>query len=154
MTQSAVDSLYSIFSKYQLNDKITGHYCSVCLDEEYNKFLHDRPLKELGPDSFLTYLSSIDIIDESCNDFKYFIPRLLEIIYETESHANYFFEQIWQTIAKANYHSWPDNEKTEINNFFTEYWHKVKSSGDQNRIECTIDNFSEIGFNDYELNKA
>lgn len=146
-----IQHLYDTFSKYHLNEKITGHYCPLCLNEEYNNFLHNTPLKQLTAEDFIGYLTSANIIDASCNDFKYFLPRFLEIIYTSNEQSNIFFEQIWRTLAEANYHSWPDREKEAVNNFFKDYWDKTKKSTDKKRIEWTIGDFREIGFKDFEL---
>lgn len=157
MKQEAIRNLYNIFSKYKLNDKITGCHCLMCMDDAYDELLHKIPLNNLTTTQLLCYIQSASIIDKSCNDFKYFIPRILEIIYEdkneseSESESDYFIEFIWAVIAKANYHSWKHDEREAIDAFFKAYWNKVKNSGNMEIINWTVNDFKVIGFKNFEL---
>lgn len=145
MTDPVITNLYKTFSKYQLNQKVTGHYCEVCLNDEYNQFLHQTPLYQLTKDDLIGYLTSADIVDDTCNDFKYFLPRLLEIIWEDDEQSHYFFDIIWQVIAKTKNNLWSLEEQKAINDFVITYMEKVQSSGDRIKIETALDDLQEAG---------
>ena len=119
MLQQSIQDLYKVFSAYKLNTKIQGCYCNVCLDEEYNKYLHDKKLTELNEEDFTGYLSCIDILNpESDNrDFKYFLPRMLELC-----AISYGFENIYLKIAESDYKNWPTVETEAVNTFFRDFW--------------------------------
>ena len=82
---------------------------------------------------------------KSCNDFKYFLPRLLQIVYENEEQDGYFFEVIWVAIAKANYTLWPQQEQEVINDFAKGYLEKVKRAGDEIKIGIAFADLREAG---------
>ena len=108
MLDKLVKKGYEIFSKYKLNDKITGCYCSVCLDENYNKYLHEKPLIALQGSDFMCYIQSVDVEKGDCNDLRYFFPKFLEIIYldikKTEQSDFCIF--IWYFLGIIDYNTW------------------------------------------------
>ncbi len=118
MLQKSIQNLYEVFSVYKLNPKITGCYCNVCLSEEYNQYLHQKKLTELNDEDFEAYLSSCDILDDNQNDFKYFIPRMLELC--VISHGS---DRIYERIAESIYKNWPTTETEALNIFFAAFWY-------------------------------
>ena len=145
MKPSPITHLYKTFSAYQLNRRITGHYCEVCLSNDYNQFLHDTPLRLLTEDDFLGYLTSVDILDETCNDFKYFLPRLLEIIYESEDQSSYYFDVIWRVLGRINVGTWPVQEQQAIKDFAIAYLDRQTNSRDPLKLKFALEDLEEAG---------
>ncbi len=148
MRHSTIQTLYDIFSTYKLNDRVTGCDCGVCITEEYNNYLHSLPLEQLDADSFVGYVSSVDILGETLNDFKHFFPRIMEIIYDDieKPEASYFYWQIWTTLKEANILSWETSERTAIIDFLNEYWKKVNLFYSKDIIEEIQGNLASIKF--------
>jgi hypothetical protein len=145
MRPPVITNLYETFSKYHLNEKITGHYCDVCLNDEYNEYLHNKPLSQLTQEDFIGYLCSVDIIDESCNDFKHFLPRLLEIAYESKDPTSYFFDRLWPAIGKTNHHLWPSWEQEALKRFASAYLEKAGGLGNTTDRENAVLDLKEAG---------
>ncbi len=124
MLQTSIQNLYKVFSVYKLNRRIYGCYCNVCLSEEYNQYLHEKPLGELTQDDFIAYLGSCEILAGDQNDFKYFIPRMLELIVVHDGE-HFMYDSIFDKIGESSYHLWEYDEVEAVNNFFKQLWHSV-----------------------------
>lgn len=149
MKHVAIEKLYKVFSKYKLKEIIIGCHCPLCMDDEYDKFLQNTPLAEITAKNLFGYLQSANILDENCKDFKYFIPRILELIFE-DSPENDWIDFIWKIIAQAEYHSWENHESEAVDCFFKAYWNEIKNTGDEERINWTRNDFKVIKFINFE----
>jgi hypothetical protein len=145
MRDTKIEELYHTFSTYSLANSITGCHCNVCLDADYEAFLLTTPLRELTSNNLTAYLQSVDIIDAACNDFKYFLPRILEIIFEERDQSNFFFEAVWNVLSKPNYLLWPRHEVITMNKFFELYYQTVKSTFSDPRNEFIELDFQKAG---------
>jgi hypothetical protein len=141
MTPELIEDIYNTFSKYKLNDKITGCYCAVCLTEEFNQHIHTIPLKSIQTDDLRFYISAVGITDDDCNDFKYFLPRILELIYKdiNLNEPDNFYLFIWRVLAGIDYSSWKAKEVELFITFFNHYWDQTKEADDEELGELTID---------------
>lgn len=148
MKSELIQEAYDIFSKYHLNDKVTGCYCEVCLSEEFNEFLHETPLRELNGFTLGCYIQAVDILDGSCNDFKYFFPRILEIICDEHMNIHHadFYIFIWNTLARIDFDSWGENEKELVVKFFSNYWNETKVADDPELISPSIEDINKQVF--------
>ncbi len=148
MENDLIQKAYGIFSKYYLNDYITGCNCDMCITEDYNQFLHKIPLHELTGQDLVHYVECVDTIDEKCNDFKYFFPRILEIIYnDSKIHDDSFFcVFVWNKLSEINFVNWPDNEKEITIEFFKNYWNETKQEEDSELVNPTIEDIKKQVF--------
>ena len=103
MNLIAIENLYYVFGKYTLNEKVTGHYCPVCLSEEDNIYFHSTSLKQISSFRLSNYFTSVGILEGNLNDYKYFLPRILELAYLNEDEGSSFFKYVWKRLAEANY---------------------------------------------------
>jgi hypothetical protein len=146
MELQEIRDIYSTFSKYKLGNPVTGHYCSVCLSEEDNIYFQTTPLHLIPPFMLSKYFSSIGIMEGNGNDFKYFIPRILEIMYHDEDDGSWFFDQIWNRLTEAKYTSWHNGEVESINRLFAAYLKKYIRSRDKRKFELTRDILKDVGY--------
>ena len=151
MTPELIEDIYRIFSGYKLNDKITGCYCDVCLTDEFNKLMHNTPLKNLQVDDLRFYISAVGVTDDNCNDFKYFLPRMLELIYNDIdlNEPNNFYLFIWGVLARIDYSTWKEEEVELFITFFKLYWSKVKEANDVELTPLTIESVKSTVLNHF-----
>src|SRR5690349_17414992 len=95
-----IKDIYLLFSKYKLSNPVTGCDCPVCLSEEDNVYFQTTPLYLIRPGYLSKYFSTVGIMEGDRNDFKYFIPRILEIMYYDEDDDSWFFDQIWNRLTE------------------------------------------------------
>jgi hypothetical protein len=153
MTHELIKYIYQVFSKYKLNDKITGCYCGVCLTEEFNQRMHDIPLKSIQVDDLHFYTSAVGVTDDDCNDFKYFLPRILELIYKDTdlNEPNDFYLFIWGVLERIDYSTWEEDEVELFITFFKLYWDKMKEVTDGELTQLTIDNVKSTVFKNFAI---
>jgi hypothetical protein len=106
--------------------KLTGCYCDLCLSEQYSNFLTLTPLQELQPDDLIGYLSSVDILLKESRDFKYFLPRLLELEIQTDDFSNFFYDLVWTVLGRTDHEIWPILEKNALKAFAQAYLDKAR----------------------------
>lgn len=146
MTPSIIENLYRTFSKYKLHQKVTGCYCGVCLTEEFNSFVHDTPLTELSEDDLQFYLMAVGILDDAANDFRYFLPRILELLLKSTDQSSHFYTIIWKILKEAT--KYLSGEEMQLIKQFAEGWYdKAKQSNDSETVECALLDLEEAGIN-------
>ncbi len=144
-----IESLYRTFSKYKLRQKVTGCYCDLCLDEEFNSYVHKMQLAELPEDCLQFYLMAVGILEEEGNDFKYFLPRILEILLNSDDQSSFFYTIVWKTLGEAiKYLS--EEERMLLKQFAEAWYSKAKQSNDSEVLECALLDLDEAGINIHE----
>ena len=153
MTHDLIQNIYSVFSKYQLNDKVTACYCDICMTVEYSDYLHKMPLNELTADALNVYIACVGIDEGNCNDFKYFLPRILELLYKETDTADFsdFYIFIWGVLERIDYSTWEGDEQMVFINFFEIYWNKVRKPEDPELSELTLENIKRIVLKPFAL---
>jgi|GEM_PF-6793924 len=148
MDDKFINNLYSLFSKYHLNEKVTGHYCSVCLNESINEYFQQTPLREIDTSSLSIYFSSVGIFENECHDFKYFIPRILELISTVIPSADksWFFDQVWIRIGESKYNEWDVAESSAINDFLEKYYTDIKKTNDMEALDYASWELKRAGY--------
>ena len=146
MTPSIIENLYRVFSKYKLHQKVTGCYCGVCLDEEFNSYVHNTQLTELSESYLEFYLMAVGILDEEGNDFKYFLPRILEVLLNSKNQSSHFYTIIWKTLGNATKY-FNEEERLLLMQFAEAWYDKAKQSNDSETVECALLDLEEAGIN-------
>jgi hypothetical protein len=153
MTNNIIKKAYSIFSKYHLHNEVTACYCGVCMTKKFSNYLHSIPLEQISVDTLQGYISCVGIAEGDCNDFKYFFPRILDVI-DQEAHLNEFSDFyifIFGVLERIDYSKWNDDEKEIFVTFFADYWARVKKPGDPNLDDLTIENVKAIVLKSFAL---
>lgn len=148
MTNELIDDIYSTFSRYKLNERITGCYCSVCLTEDFNRRIHSVLLRDIQPGLFSFYISAVGITEGDCNDFKYFLPRILELIYQNIelNQTDTFYLFIWNVLQGIDYSNWAPKEMDLLIRFFKLYWDQIKDKDDPEIDDLTISSVKSTVF--------
>ena len=151
-----IEALYAVFAHYRLHDPVTSCYCGVCMGEKDNLYFQSTPLRLITPQGMVAYLWSAGIFDDGGNDFRYFFPRILEIIY-LEGAIRYsaelgeraieaFFEVVWERIKEAQYRSWEPMEIALVERFFLAYLRKYQAQNDRKGFDSAQDDLIQVGF--------
>ena len=116
--KQSIDQLYNVFEKFPLQVNIAG--CPCCINDEEKSKLHSKPLDELTQEELRPFLfaSQTTIGDE--NDFKHFLPRILELVIEEDFIG--FPEFIIGHIKYLKFQNWSLAEQDTIKFFLMSWW--------------------------------
>ena len=111
-----IESVYQAFSSYKVNREIEG--CPYCMTfEEMNK-LCSKKLKCLLEEELYVYLPNAMCTCGNVTDFKYFLPRLLEL----EIFQKHGYPYLSSTLSNAKFSIWPAVEREVVKTFLKEYF--------------------------------
>ena len=146
MENELIKKAYNIFSKYHLGDKVTACYCNVCMTEEFSDYLKKTLLKEISADSMNSYISCVGIEENDYNDFKYFFPRILDLLNEDRLSPIFsdFYIFIWGTLERLDYSGWEYEEQKIFIEFFDDYWRNTKNVTDPELTDLSIASIKAI----------
>ncbi|UKB85023.1 hypothetical protein LF887_05180 [Chryseobacterium sp. MEBOG06] len=131
----SVHKLYETFSVYPLREKIEG--CPCCISNEDKECIHSQPLKKLSAEDLSRYVFKAMTTWGNTDDFKYFLPRIFEIL----TYEGFYFSTatILGKLEYANFDRWPESERLAIQNFLSEWWKdliKTKPYFDHDTFIC------------------
>jgi hypothetical protein len=126
--QSAIEGLYETFSAYPLRnytDPCT--HCHQNPDEE--KRLHAKPLRQFTHSDLARYASDALYTWGDENDFRHFLPRLFELVFEAEFNDIIFEdpESLFRRLDYATWSSWPVAEQQAVREFFSQSFQRILS---------------------------
>ncbi|UTW56245.1 DUF805 domain-containing protein [Kordiimonas sp. SCSIO 12610] len=109
-----IDRLYSSFAKYPKPTEIDG--CPCCLDSKDIDQLLSQELRQTSESLLFSYSFSVFYTVGSIPDFKYFLPRILEINSSVYCR-NIDPEIILGKLVYANWDEWPDDEVEAVRKY-------------------------------------
>jgi hypothetical protein len=131
--EAAISELYRIFEPYRLDDDFTG--CEHCVSPVDSQHLASIPLQELTVADIDRYAFKAMTTWGTEFNFKYFLPRVLELAFEDYLGFN-FPEVLLGKLAYAKWGLWPALERDAVCNFLDSFWlHQLHSHGDFPRDE-------------------
>jgi hypothetical protein len=105
---AAIDAIYLEFHKYPFDKDMGGLWID-------NSVFQTRSLRQLSLEDFGTYLTKAITTWGTVDDFKHFLPRLLELF------AQYYFKlstlspfNLILKLDSANWLTWPESERKSI----------------------------------------
>jgi hypothetical protein len=123
--EKAIETLYEVFSRYPRPTEIESCPCG-CTKPDATVHLLAVPLRELRFAGLIDYSSSAISTQGSVDDFRYFLPRLLQGI--ANEPYDYNPEILFGKLSYAEWRIWPDIEVTAIKNYFNALWLKGLNS--------------------------
>src|SRR5262245_41616630 len=111
----AIAAHYEAFSAYPLKPKLDC--CSHCELDRAEASLHARPLRELEWMDLGVYPFKAMTTFGDENDFKHFLPRILELYVVDPGHSRYDVSIVFAKLKYASWTSWPPSEKSAIQQF-------------------------------------
>lgn len=113
----SLNALYTIFSSYTINENFRDRACQCCVTNKEIQSLLSKPLKQLSGDDIEHFSRSAITTYGDVEDYKHFLPRILELIQLPNSNVLDDFT----TFEKLNYSSWltwSEEEVLSIKNYF------------------------------------
>lgn len=114
-TPEALDRVYEAFSTQRKPRTISA--CPCCIDEAQACTLLSTPLRKITPAQLSSYASSVFLTAGSESDFRYFLPRILEI----SIHDRSWWpdrEIVLRSLALAGWKSWHKGEREALQSLF------------------------------------
>jgi len=118
--ESAIEGLYTTFSRYPRPEKINFCPCGCTKPEEVAPLLA-APLRALQFADLGNYCFSAMTTQGSVDDFRYFLPRLFESAAEEEFAYN--LEILFGKLTYAKWLAWPKEEIAAVRAYLSAIWH-------------------------------
>jgi hypothetical protein len=107
----AIESIYEAFANYRTPRDFP--VCECCVSNEEMKLLLGRNLRALTADELSNYGANVFLTVGSLPDFKYFLPRMMELTVNDEfSWPNP--QVILGKLTLAEWYDWPENERAPV----------------------------------------
>jgi hypothetical protein len=138
----AIEKLYAAFAEEVKPSSIEA--CPCCVGEKELCDLVKTPLRQLTPEQLSSYASSVFLTAGSEEDFRYLIPRILDI----SIHDQTFWpdhEVICKSLANGRWLTWPEPLRASIMNVFSAALEKAISNDDGWKADELICGFGLSG---------
>lgn len=116
--QQAIQQLYETFSVYPFNARIAG--CPCCVLKTDTENLHVKPLRQLDGSDLSTYAFKAMTTWGSTQDFKYYLPRIFELLATTRFEVDTFV--VLGKLEYGKWRTWPRKEQRIIEIFLFAWW--------------------------------
>ncbi len=117
--EKAIADLYGAFAQEPKPSSIDWCDCDSCAQKQNVTILLSKPLRSLKPDELTCYAQSVFLTLGSEADFKYFLPRILEILATDEGWWP-SPEVVGKSIASSDWEHFSISQQNAISEFFKE----------------------------------
>ena len=114
----AIQKLYQVFSTYKIQGSLRDRSCDCCVTDEEIKALLSKPLNSIRVKEINYYMTSAITTFGDVNDYKHFLPRILELITVSDILDGFV---TFEKLNYANWTSWNEDEVFAIKKFFQEF---------------------------------
>jgi hypothetical protein len=122
--RQAIELLYETFARHPRPVHVDFCPCGCTKPEETARLLF-KPLRELAFKDTNSYVFSAMTTQGTEDDFRYFLPRLLEGI---ATDADYYAEVLFSKLPYAMWSTWPEDERAAVHTYLRALWPKALSS--------------------------
>jgi hypothetical protein len=108
---STIETLYDVFAQVKRPESMLT--CPCCVNDNEAAHLLGTPLREIGAVQMSPYAELVFLTVGGTNDFRYFLPRILDIAVQDES----WWPSPEITLKKLNladWHAWADREQQAV----------------------------------------
>lgn len=116
--ERSIENLYSTFSQYEINSKIIG--CPCCVSDLDKEKIHSKELRDLQEEDLSRYAFKALTTFGKVNDFKHFLPRILELLVDDNLGVSTFV--IFGKLEYGSWKNWESEEQEVIKIFLFEWW--------------------------------
>ena len=117
---AVIAELYRVFSPYRVGDEISG--CSDCILAEDSHLLVTTQRASLTVQDLNKYAFKALTTWGNLTDFKYFHPRLLELVLMEGTDTFNFPEVLFGKLDYARWFEWSPAEQRAVNKFLHVFW--------------------------------
>lgn len=137
---------YNLFARYKLNGKLD--VCPCCVSEEEQELLLSIPVEKIPLDLLSVYNTSAMSEEIEAVEYKYFLPRLLELISEFNFPAH-SVEIALSRMAYLRSGEWSTDETDFLEQYMKSFFKKCLTkypAADFEDLEAVIIMLSKTGF--------
>lgn len=119
--EDLIRALYVTFARYTAEHPLVG--CPCCVGAQDQRSIHG-PLRELSAEALSRYSAKAMSTWGTATTFKYFVPRILELLGSSEATAYHGFdaELIAGKLTYAAWRMWRPEEQALITRYFQALW--------------------------------
>lgn len=119
----AIENLYIAFEGYRRRSNTEA--CPCCHTSEQEQRLHSKPLRKIEAETLREYAFSALYTWGTEDDFKHFLPRILELLVTLDDPGLDFMdpEVLFPKLPYTSWWLWPKEERDAISQFMRAMWH-------------------------------
>jgi hypothetical protein len=138
-----IDALYAAFAAVRRPTVIAG--CPCCIEDKQIAVLLSRPLRELSADELSSYASSVFLTVGGEEDFRYFVPRILEIS-ATDPGWWPDPEVVARALAEARWQQWPTAQREAVASVWSERFTELIEAAEGSELDSWLCGLARAGF--------
>jgi hypothetical protein len=140
--RQAINALYAAFASVPKPKTITG--CPCCIEDKDIPVLLSQPLRDLMPEELSSYASSVFLTIGDEEDFRYFVPRILEIS-ATDPSWWPDPEVVARTLADARWQEWPVAQKEAVARVWDERFTELIEAAEGSELDSWLCGLARTG---------
>ena len=126
MPLQEIEQLYAVFSRYPHPRRVEG--CPCCTSPSEAEKLATTPLRSLSPSELEHYAAKALTTWGTLNDYKYFLPRILELTHEGRLLCD--LEITFGKLSYGRFSEWPGDEQDAVRAFIARLWQGAVGTDD------------------------
>jgi hypothetical protein len=140
MPRPEIESLYRVFSRYPRPKQLEG--CPCCTSPTEGEGLLRKALRALSASELAHYALQALTTWGTLEDFKYFLPRLLELTDDDSLLCD--AEITFGKLEYGGFPDWPTAEREAVTNFIIGAWREAMCDSDLDRADSLLCGVSRV----------
>lgn len=124
------DALERLYERFAAPAPRTIDGCPCCVARKTSGVLHSTPLRSLSSDALGPYAASVFLTVGSTSDFRYFLPRILEVS-ATEHGWWPSPEVVLGKLKLADWAHWDPKDRRVVEVFLSAWWDRLLRDADE-----------------------
>ena len=126
-TASVIEALNAIYCTFKMPTPSAIEGCPCCIDTRGTDVLLTTPLRQISGQALWRYVSGALLTIGEQRDFRYLLPRILEVSVSDPGNANNP-EIVLGKLALAKWRTWAENEQLVIEEFIVAWFEQALAS--------------------------
>ena len=129
----SIQLLYEVFAGYPKPKDFPT--CECCVSDQQMRALLKRKLHELTIEELSGYVMGVFLTVGSVADFKYFLPRIIELVTTRDWLADLEPEIALERLRLAGWDEWPERERSAVLRVLEEKYSSLLNDEDSDSFE-------------------